>query len=418
MLHLEPVVITGIGLVASVGQGREAVWQAVREGRSGVRRLEGLPCIPDGLMIGAPVEMAVDYPGQLKVTAMALRAAGEALRDAQVNLCEIERDRCACAIAGHVSDTRGIDLALGRLDPAVAAEEAPWYEQWLPNTACATVGQHYGLWGPRLSHSAACASGTIQILTAVRALQDDQCDLALAGSSEAIHPLFAAGFRRMQVLAEHEDPTQACKPFDRDRQGFVMGEGAGMLVLERLDHALARNAPIYAEICGGKMLSEAHHVTGIDASSQPLSKLIELTLRSAGLAPDEIGYINAHGTGTLQNDVAETRGIRAAFGSAAAHTRVSSVKSILGHLVNAAGSVELALTALALRDGFAPPTINLRNPDPECDLDCIPLVGRETPLDCALKLSVAFGGHLAAVALRRWPDAQTARAAQPLRRAA
>jgi 3-oxoacyl-(acyl-carrier-protein) synthase len=280
------------------------------------------------------------------------------------------------------------------------------------------VARDYGLLGPRLSNSTACASGTIAILKAIRAIQDGQCDLALAGSSEAIHPLFAAGFYNMGVLAEHTDPAQACRPFDAHRNGFVMGEGAAMFVLERLDHARDRGAPIYAEVLGGRILSDARHVTSLDAnSSDSLVELIRGTLRAGRLVPRDIAYVNAHGTGTQQNDVLEARGIRAAFGRAADSVCVSANKSMLGHLVNASGSVELAITALALRDGFAPPTLNLTDPDPECDLDCVPLVGRVRPLEHALKLSIAFGGHLAAIVLRRWTGA-TARAAVPLHRQA
>jgi 3-oxoacyl-(acyl-carrier-protein) synthase len=281
------------------------------------------------------------------------------------------------------------------------------------------VARDYDLRGPRLSNSTACASGTIAILKALRAIRDDQCDIALAGSSEAIHPLFAAGFYNMGVLADHADPTQACRPFDRARNGFVMGEGAAMFVLERLSHARARGAAIYAEVLGGRILNDARHVTSLDANSDVLAELIGGTLRTSGLVPRDIAYINAHGTGTQQNDLLESRAIRAAFGRAADSVCVSATKSMLGHLVNASGSVELAITALALRDGFAPPTLNLTQPDPECDIDCIPLVGRARPLEHALKLSIAFGGHLAAVVLRRWTAAD-ARQGHPLeyRRAA
>jgi 3-oxoacyl-(acyl-carrier-protein) synthase len=277
----------------------------------------------------------------------------------------------------------------------------------MPNTACSVVANQYGFGGPRICHSVACASGLIDVLSAVRSIQDCQCDIALCGSAEAFHPLFAAGFHQMKVLAHHEDPTQACRPFDSRRQGFVMGEGSAMFVVERLSHALHRGARIYAELAGGKMLAEAHHLTGLDAESEALAYLIRATLQDADLEFGQIDYINAHGTGTQQNDLVETRGIRRAMGSAADGICISSTKSMLGHLVNASGSVELAITALALRDGFVPPTINLTDPDPECDLDCIPLVGRPHRVETALKLSVAFGGHLAAVALRRWNDAET-----------
>jgi 3-oxoacyl-(acyl-carrier-protein) synthase len=242
--------------------------------------------------------------------------------------------------------------------------------------------------------------------------------VALAGSSEAIHPLFAAGFNNMRVLADHADPKQACRPFDVNRSGFVMGEGAAMFVLERLTHARGRGAAIYAEALGGRILTDARHLTSLEADSDALVELIVGTMRSARVAPHDIGYVNVHGTGTQQNDRVEARGIRAAFGPAADAVCVSANKSMLGHLVNASGSVELAITCLALRDGFAPPTLNLTNPDPECDLDCVPLVGRVRSLEHALKLSIAFGGHLAAVVLRRWSGAVAREACVLCRRAA
>jgi 3-oxoacyl-(acyl-carrier-protein) synthase len=247
----------------------------------------------------------------------------------------------------------------------------------------------------------------MEVIAAIRAIRDGQCDMALAGSAEAFHPLFAAGFRQLRVLAEHEDPTKASRPFDKHRNGFVMGEGAAMFLLERLGDALARGATIYAELCGGTRLAEAHHETGLDASGEAIAQLIRTTLRRADLTPRDIGYLSAHATGTRLNDVVEARAIRSAFGPAADGLCVGASKSGLGHLVNAAASVELALTILALRDGFAPPTLNLESPDPECDLDCVPLVGRTRRAEHALKICCAFGGHLAAIGVRRWNDARS-----------
>jgi len=415
--HENRVVITGIGLVASVGQSREAVWQAVQRGECGVRRLTGLPGIPDGLLLGATVDVEGEFPGQLKNIPLCRQTAAEALADARIHLARINRDRCGCSIGAHMGDDDYVVERLGLAPSLIPPGKQPWWQQWLPNTSCAMVARDYDLRGPRLSNSTACASGTIAILKAIRAIRDGQCDLCLAGSSEAIHPLFAAGFYNMRVLADHEDPPQACRPFDRNRNGFVMGEGAAMFVLERLDHALQRGASIYAEALGGRILTDARHITTLDGDSDALVELIRGTLRLAGVSPRDIAYINAHGTGTQQNDLLESRGIRQAFGRAADSVCVSASKSMLGHLVNASGSVELAITALALRDGFAPPTLNLTHPDPECDLDCIPLVGRARPLEHALKLSIAFGGHLAAIVLRRWTGAE-ARQAQPLYRRA
>jgi 3-oxoacyl-(acyl-carrier-protein) synthase len=402
------VVITGIGLLASVGDDRESVWHAVRNGHNAMRRLSGLTGIPDGMLIGAPVDVELSGPDQLKVIAICERVSDEAIADAQIAPGSVDPSRFGCAVSAHMGDMRGMveQFNCAHMNPPTTIH---WRNQWLPNTACCVTGNRHNLLGPRLSHSTACASGMIAVLTAVRAIQDGQCDLALAGSAEAITPLFAAGFHQMKVLANHDDPKQACRPFDLDRQGFVMGEGGAMFVLERLNHALARGAKIYAEVAGGRLLAMAHHVTGLDAESDALVRLITETLRSAGLAPHDIGYINVHGTATQQNDVAEAKAIRRAMGRAADSLCASATKSILGHLINAAGSVELAITALAMRDGFVPPTLNLTRPDPECDLDCIPLVGRKNQFGSALKLSVAFGGTLAAVALKRLDAAMAVR---------
>jgi 3-oxoacyl-(acyl-carrier-protein) synthase len=401
----EPVVITGIGMITSVGHDRESVWRAIQSGVTGIRALRGVSGIPDFLTIGAVVDLPRDFPGQLKVTQLARIAAAEAIADSRIDLETVDPDRFGCAISGHMGDTQ---WWAHRIAPNPGDHFAHFLpDQWMPHSACSSIARQFRLQGPRICHSTACASGLIDIMSAVRSIRDGQCDLALAGSAEAIDPLFAAGFKQMRVLAEHAIPAEACRPFDRHRSGFVMGEGGAMFVLERLSHARQRGATIYAEIVSGKMLADAHHMTGLDIESDALSRLINETLRAGSVVPDDIGYINAHGTGTAQNDLMETRGIRRSFGKAADTVCVSSTKAILGHLVNASGSVELALTTLSLRDGFVPATANLTSPDPECDLDCVPLVGRVLRHQHALKLSLAFGGHLVAVLLRRWNDAQS-----------
>ncbi len=404
------VVITGIGMITAVGGDRETSWKAVRAGRSGVRRMRGIRGLPDttsmlGATVGSPFasgHLPQDGP-------MALQAAGEAMEDSQLTGIPIDRTRFGCALSVHMGDTPGytslrVQSALKAGEPA-SGEETPWWKRWLPNTVCSDVANHFHLDGPRLCSSSACASSAISTLQAVRAIQDDQCDIALTGGASTIHPLIASGFHNMRVLAQHEQPELACRPFDANRTGFVMGEGAAMLVVERLSHALARQAPIYAEIVGGRICCDAHHVTDLSEDSAALSWLISETLKTAKLSPSNIAYINAHGTGTLQNDVMETQGVRNSFGQAAEAVCMSSTKSVLGHLVNAAGVVELAISTLALRDGFAPPTVNLTQPDPKCDLDCVPLVGRRQEFEHVLKLSIAFGGHLTALVLRRWSDA-------------
>ena len=369
-----------------------------------MRRLDAFRGVPAGLVLGAEVDLAGLPPGRMKVFPLSQIAAAEALDDAQVEVGSAGADRFGCFINAHMGDTRYVEDHLGRL-PADYSVGVPWCDQFLPNTACVELANRFGLYGPRLSYSTACASSLIAVLSAVRAIRDGQCDVALAGGADAIDPLFAAGFRQMRVLAEDDDPKRACQPFDRNRHGFVLGEGAGMLIVERFSHAAERGVKIYAEIKACTALAEAHHVTGLDADSEALARLIQQTLKKANLRPEDVGYINAHGTGTEQNDLVEMRGIRRALGRAADEVCVSSLKSMLGHMINAAGGVELALTVMAMRDGFAPPTLNLTDPDPELTFDCLPLVGRRNRFQHALKLSVAFGGHLVAIALSRWNDA-------------
>ncbi len=403
--HQDPIVITGIGLVTSVGDNRETAWRSLCDGQSGVRKLQEIYGLPKEFQIGATTEMELFAPGAVKIIRMCERAAAEAWEDAKLEEGQFDPRRFGCAISSHMGDPTFMRERFG-VKSQSKEPMPPWWHQWLPNSACSFIANQHGLLGPRLCHSTACASSMMDILAAVRGIQDGQCDIALAGGGEAIDPLMAAGFHRMRVLAAHEDPVQACRPFDRDRNGFVMGEGASMMIFERLSHARSRGANIYAEFLGGTMHAEAHHVTGLGESGETLAHAIQETLRKSGITARDIGYINAHGTGTQQNDIVESKAIHQALGKSAMDTCVSSTKSMLGHLVNAAGGVETAVTALALRDGHLPPTLNLVSPDPACDLDCVPLVARKRNVEFALKLSVAFGGHLVAIALRRWPREQ------------
>lgn len=402
----DPVVITGIGLITSVGSDRESTWAAIQRGACGITRMRDIAPIPDDLVLGAPVHLPASQQPRLKTLMLSETAAEEALRDSRVDLAAVDKTRFGCAVSANMGDPRGIFEVLD-IPGTWPVPGGIWHEQFLPCSTSYHVAQKFQLEGPRLSHSTACASGLIGLASAVRAIRDRQCDIALAGSAEGIDPLFVAGFRKMRVLSDDTDPTRACRPFDRTRNGFVVGEGGAMFVVERLSHAQARGAKIYAEILGCRMLAEAHHVTGLDMQSDALERLLRITLKASDLSPRDVDYVNCHGTGTQQNDINEARGIRAAFGPFASRLCASSVKSMIGHLLNASGSVELALTTLALRDGFVPPTSNLRSLDPDVDLDCVPLVGRSLRIQHAIKLSVAFGGHLVAVALRRWNDAAT-----------
>jgi 3-oxoacyl-(acyl-carrier-protein) synthase len=399
----DPVVITGIGLVTAVGHDRESSWRGVKQGRNGVRRLCDVPGLPDGLLLAATVEGTPPDGRGDRNYPIARAAAYEAIEDSELDLDEVD-----CTQIGASYGTCGgptpwmAEEIRRRLRRTVPIE---WWENMYLASPAARVADDLGLLGPRMCNSTACATGTIATYNAFKAIRDGQCEKALVYGAQTIHPILAAGFYNMRVLAQAENPAAACRPFDSQRCGFVMGEGGAALVLERLSDAKARGARIYAELLGGALVSDATHVTDLSVDSTPLTHLLGKMLDRSKLSPHDIAYINAHGTGTKQNDAMETRGIRAAFGRAADDLCVSTIKANLGHLVNAAGVLELAVTTLALRDGFAPPTVNLTDPDPECDLDCVPLVGRRRKFEHAVKISIAFGGHLAAIALRRWTGA-------------
>lgn len=412
----EPIVITGIGMLASVGLDRESVWQAVRDGESQFEFLQGIRGINDNEIVGATVDLGEPLNGRAKMLPMCERAADEAIRDSGLDLSQVEPRRFGCMVASHMGDTRWVDQQLGL--PSGDTGEYNWWEQWLPDTACSMLARRYGALGPRICHSTACASSLVSVLTAARAIRDEQCDVALVGGGDSIDPMFVAGFNKLRVLATDEDPNRACRPFDRTRKGFVFGEGAAMFVVERLGHALRRGAKIYAQISAAKSLAQAHHVTSLDTEGDALVHLMNLALDEAHLDPGDIGYVNAHGTGTVQNDAAEATGIRRVFGADIRHTCVSATKSSLGHMLSSAGAAELAITALAMRDGFAPPTLNLNDPDPACTFDCLPLIGRTNQFQHSIKLSAAFGGHLVAILLSRWNDAATGYAYPAIRKAA
>jgi 3-oxoacyl-(acyl-carrier-protein) synthase len=351
----------------------------------------------DGLrVVGAPAALPrEDRPDW--VHCLAERAADEALCDCGLDLTQLDHDRAGCVvgISGPPSEQTLSAIRNGGEFAGLC------WEIVMPDYPASRISRRFQLCGTSMSPAAACATGLISVLRAVDCIQEDQCDVMFAGCADAsLDRLTVSGFRSMRVLAESENPTEAVRPFDRHRHGFAIGEGAAMFVLERMSAAVARHAPIYAVIAGGISGGDAFHVTSLNPDPTNLAWQIRKVLQIAGVTPGDVDYINAHGTGTQQNDLAEAHAIRAAFGDAAATVRTSAVKSMIGHLITAAGGVELAITALAVRDGFIPPTINLTDPDPECGLDCTPLRGVAHPIRTALKLSIAFGGHFGAAVLR------------------
>ena len=403
------VVVTGVGLVTPFGAGREVSWSAIRAGRSAVRLLDsndvgGL--LPRGAIwagASAPREF-LSRENAEPVVAMALTAAREALTEAGLsNISE----RGGCVIGTSKPALRSFARAVGQVfnlpeqsrDGQV--ENLP-HEFWPNATACA-VASEWNLLGPALCPVAACATGLVSLIRGADLIRSHECDVVLAGSSDAsLVPIVLGSFQRLGVMARgFEDARSACRPFDAKRSGFVIGEGAAVLVLEAREHAIARGATVIAEFVAGGIASDPSGLTQVDPQGTSLAWLIRDVLRRANLSPTDIDAINLHGTATRTNDVAETRAVRVAFGKAADRIACSSQKGAIGHLLGAAGSVESAIAVLSLRDQIVPPTINLRTPDPDCDLDYVPNVARTMPLRNVLKLSLGFGGHLAVGLFRR-----------------
>jgi 3-oxoacyl-[acyl-carrier-protein] synthase II len=423
------VVVTGIGLVTPLGAGREMSWRKLVAGERAPRWLardELFPfgdsgvdrCVPvNAAWAGGPApNLAVAGRGAAElardpVTALALAAARESMQDAGLDGARFNPVRFGCVVGaskGGLRSFEGLAAALhaGDVDGGDSRNRpipATVWQDFLPHAASTAVAAEFGLAGPVLCPVAACATGLVSLNRGFELVRDGVCDVVLAGSSDAsLVPAVLGSFSRLGVLAHgFDDPAGACRPFDRRRTGFIVGEGAAVLVLERLTHALERGAAPYAEWLAAGTATDPAGITQVDASGEALARMIGDVLDRAGRDPREIDYVNLHGTATPTNDLCETRAIHSAFGRHAGSVAASSLKGALGHLLGAAGSVELACTVLALRDGLVPPTANLEDPDPACDLDYTPLVARQRRIDVALKLSLGFGGHLAAAVLGR-----------------
>lgn len=406
------IVVTGIGLVTPCGSSREMSWEGLLRG-TGVARWLDAP--GGGVLAGAPApELAAGSEpfSEEPVVALAQAAAAEAIADGRFSLRESDRRRIGCVIGTSKGGLRSFASAWRQWQrPETCTKDngaaAQLWSLCQPDAAARSVVARYDLGGAALCPVAACATGLASVIRGVDLIRHGVCDTVLAGSSDAsLTALVQASFRRLRVLAHGFDvPRQACRPFDRRRNGFLIGEGAAVLLLEREDRAVARGAVPYAVWLAGQTASDPAHLTRMDSDPQSLVRLIGEVLKEGQTAPDEVDYVNLHGTATRHNDVCETLALKQALGSAAARAGCSSLKGTIGHLLGAAGSVELAASLLAMRDGLLPPTANLTKPDAECDLDYTPVTARRRRVETVLKLSLGFGGHLAAAALRAWDGA-------------
>jgi 3-oxoacyl-[acyl-carrier-protein] synthase II len=411
------VVVTGVGAVTPLGLDAASTWQRVLEGGSGIGPLTRceLPGLPPEVAVAGEVkdfspEPVIDRREARRMDRFiqyALVAADEALRCAGLGgLGPLpDGDETAVVVGSGIG---GISMIL----ESARLAEAKGYDRVSPflvpgtviNLAAGQIALRTGARGPNFATVSACATGNHALGEAFHLLRRGEAVRAIAGASEAsLTPLSFAGYYAARALATAaDDPAAASRPFDRRRTGFVHSEGAAILVLETLEAARARGAPILAEILGFGMSADAHHITAPPEDGAGAALAMARALRAAALAPADVDYINAHATGTPLGDVAEVRAIRAVFGRDADRLLVSSTKGALGHALGASAAIEAVLTVLALRDGIAPPTINLTDPDPACDLDCVPLRARPAPLRVALSNAFGFGGTNTCLVLRRW----------------
>ena len=409
------VVITGLGTVNPTGNTTAESWAAVRRGECGVAPITAFDTTDFKIKLAAEVKNfdpaarmdKRDARKMARFTQFAVAAAAEAMEDCGLvgdALSEADAQRFATVISSGVGGLPTIEEEHARGEAKGFERVSPFFVPMaIANMAAGQVAIRFGLKGMCTCPVTACAGGTNAIGDAFHLIRDGYADLALCGGTEScISPLGVGGFSSMKALSTATDPNRASIPFDAERGGFVIGEGCGLLVLEELEHAKARGAKIYAEMVGYGATCDAHHITAPAPNGEGGARSMALALADAGIAPEQVGYINAHGTGTHLNDSGETAAIKTVFGEHAHHLAISSTKSMTGHLLGGAGGVEGVFTALALHDGFLPATINLQQPDPECDLDYIPNEGRAQQVDYAMSDSLGFGGHNACVVFKRW----------------
>ena len=404
------VAVTGLGAVTPLGLDAGSTWDAAVSGTSGVDWIRSFDASEYPVRIAAEVKgfEAADVVGPKDArrlernVVLAVAAAREAWTDAGVE--GIDPARAGILVGSAVGGLSGV-LAQDEVRRERGHDRvSPWF---LPNilvdSASGQIAIDLGLRGPNYAPVSACATGSHAVGEGAETIRRGDADVVLAGGTEScMHPIILAGFCAMRgLVAEEEDPTRASRPFDATRAGFVMGEGACVLLLEDLDRAVARGASVYAEVLGYGTSNDAHHMAQPDPESVGVAEMMRSALTRAGVEPERVGYVNAHGTSTPQGDLAETKAIRAVFGAHADALAVSSTKSVTGHMFGAAGAVEAMMCVRALHEGVLPPTVNYRNPDPECDLDYVPNEARSAQVDVALSNAMGLGGHNACVLLGR-----------------
>ncbi|MBT0769508.1 beta-ketoacyl-[acyl-carrier-protein] synthase family protein [Kineosporia sp. J2-2] len=412
-------VVTGIGVVAPGGVGRDAFWQLLIDGRTATRRITFFDASGFRSQIAAEVDIDMRAAGLTpqeiartdRFVQFALVAADEAVRDAGLDLTsgsDVDHDRLAVSLGSAVGATMRledeyVDVSDGGrqwlVDPAYGSNFLD--RVLIPSSGAAELAARYHAHGPASLMSTGCTSGIDAVGYGLQLIEEGSADVVVAGASDApISPISVACFDAIRATSSRNtSPETASRPFDATRDGFVMGEGSAVLILEEEAHARARGARVYARVSGFANRSNAFHMTGLRPDGLEMSVAIDEAMRQSGVGPDEVDYVNAHGSGTKQNDRHETAAVKRSLGEHAYDTPMSSIKSMVGHSLGAIGSIEVAACALAIRYGVVPPTANLENPDPDCDLDYVPKIARDLPVDVALSVGSGFGGFQSAIVL-------------------
>ena len=412
---MKRVVVTSVGAITPIGKNCNDFWDGIKEGRNGVDTITAFDVTDFKCKVAAEIKdfdasEYIDKKDARKMdryTQFGFIAAREAFENSGLDMEKEDPWRIGVITGSGVGGIETLETQHETLMTKGPGRVSPFFvTMMISNMAAAQIAIHLGAKGANENVVAACASGTNAIGNAFNIIKRGECDAIIAGGAEAtITPLAFAGFCSMKAMSQNNDnPKLASRPFDLERDGFVMGEGAGFLVLEELEHAKKRGANIICELVGYGITNDAYHITTPAPGGEGGAKAMEFALNSAGITPDKIDYINAHGTSTKYNDSFETQAIKKVFGEHSKKLMISSTKSMTGHLLGAAGGIEAIICALALKEGFVPATINYNTPDPECDLDIVPNVGRKADIEYAMSNSLGFGGHNSAIILKKYGE--------------
>ncbi|AXQ29436.1 beta-ketoacyl-[acyl-carrier-protein] synthase II [Solimonas sp. K1W22B-7] len=407
------VVVTGLGIISPVGNTVDSAWESILAGRSGIGPIEYYDVSAYTTRFGGMIRnfRAEDYLGPKEVRRTdpfihyGVAAAKQAVKDSGLEITDANRERIGICIGSGIGGIGAIETECATLHKSGPKRVSPFF---VPSSIINMISGHVsidlGITGPNLATVTACTTATHAIGVGARLIQAGDADVFIVGAGEAgSAPAGLAGFCQARALStRNDDPTRASRPWDKDRDGFVLGDGAGVLILEDLEHAKARGAKIYAEFIGFGMSGDAYHITLPPEDGNGARRCMQACLRNAGLNPEDVQYVNAHGTSTPAGDIAETLAVKGAFGDYAYKLAVSSTKSMTGHLLGAAGGIEAIFSVLALRDQVIPPTINLENPSEGCDLDYVPHTARQARLEVVMSNSFGFGGTNGTVAFRRF----------------